>query len=197
MTAKWLFGLVLVAAIAGFPSEPSKSQPKPGTTANGVFVGKSGKPMAGARLILCQAPGEYSKIKLLRNVPTATADAAGKFTLRGFDAGRWTLIYLPAGVDAAITNEIDVSALEAVDKSMTPLLVRVELGADKPYEPRPWGGFTLMKGHTFWSMGAQMKVWNATVRRGQRGPFLEVRRGNIWAQDFKDNGQIKLEAWSY
>jgi hypothetical protein len=198
MAARWLFALVLVAAVAGFPLQQPKSQPKQGTAASGTFLGRSGKPIVGARLILCEVLEDQAKIRLLPNVPTATTDSAGRFTLNGFPPGRWTLLYLPAGMTAPIPNEIDITALEAVDKSILPLLVRVELGTDKPYEPRPWSKqFTLLKGHTFWSMGAQMKIWNATVRRGQQGPFLELRKGHVWLQNFGDKCEVKLDAWSF
>jgi hypothetical protein len=197
MRTKWLHTLVLVGVGVCFAVQQPKSQPKPVATASGVFLGKSGKPMAGARLILCEAFTDQGKIRLLPNVPTATADKLGRFAFRSFDPGRLTIIYLPAGIDVALPKEIDISALEAVDKSILPLLVREELGTNKAYEPRPWGKFTLLKGHTFWSMGAQMKIWNATVRRGQQGPFLEVRRGTIWLQNFEDKGEIKFEAWSF
>jgi hypothetical protein len=154
--------------------------------------------MAGARLILCEAREDQAKIRLLPNVPTAAADKTGRFEFHNFDPGRWTIIYLPAGVDVGIPNEISTEALEAVDKSLAPLLVKYELGKDQPYEPRPWGPqFTLLKGHTFWSMGAQMKIWNATVRRGQRGPFLEFRRGRVWLQNLEDKTEIKFDAWSF
>lgn len=202
MRSKWLHTLVLLAVagclLGGQPKSQPKSQPKPVTTASGVFLGKSGKPMAGARLILCQAIEDRGKIRLLPNVPTATADKLGRFSFRGFDPGRWTIIYLLAGVDVAIANEIDISALEAVDRSLVPLLVNYELGTDKPYAPRPWGPqFTLLKGHTFWSTGAQMKVWNASVRRGPQGPFLELRRGRVWLENFNDKSEIKFEAWGF
>jgi len=154
--------------------------------------------MVGARLILCDAPYDAGKVIILPDVPTATTDAAGRFTIRGFDPGSWTVIYLPVGVDAAIPNEIDTNALEASDRNPLPLLTKVELGVDKPNEPRPWTKqFTLLKGHTFWSLGAQMKIWNATARRGTQGPYLELRRGRIVVQTFADKGQIKLDAWSY
>ncbi len=153
--------------------------------------------MAGARLILCEAIEDQGRVRLLRNVPTATADNQGRFAFRGFTPGRWTIIYLPAGVEAAIPNEIDISPLEAVDKSLLPLLVKAELGTKRPYEPRPWGPFTLLKGHTFWSMGKDMRIWNATARRGQQGPFLEVRRGRIWLQNFEDKSEIKFDAWGF
>jgi hypothetical protein len=198
MRSKWLHTLALLAGVGCLLGQQPKSQPKPVTTASGVFLGKSGKPMAGARLILCEAVEDQAKIRLLPNVPTATADKVGRFSFRSFDPGRWTIIYEPAGTDVAIPNEINTAALEAVDKSLVPLLVRYELGTDKPYEPRPWGPqFTLLKGHTFWSMGQQMKIWNATVRRGPQGPFLELRRGNVWLQNFADKSEIKFEAWSF
>lgn len=154
--------------------------------------------MAGARLILCEAIEDQCRIKLLANVPTATADAAGRFTLRGYTPGRFTMIYLPAGANAAVPNEIDTSPLEAVDKSLLPLMVRMEIGKDAHYEPRAWTRqFTLLKDHTFWSMGAQMKIWNATVRRGAQGPYLELRRGRLMLCDLAEKSEVKFDAWSY
>ena len=198
MGAKWLHTLVLATATVCLLGKDPIAQPKPATTASGVFLGKSGTPMAGARVILCEALEDRGLIKLLPNVPTATTDAAGRFTLRSFDPGRYTMIYLPAGVNAAIPNEIDLSALEAADKSPLPLMNRVELLADKPNESRPWSRqCTLMPGHSFWAMGQYRKVWNATVRRGPQGPFLELRRGAIWLQNVNDKSEVKLEGWSY
>ncbi len=192
MKAMWLNILVLATATVCFPGQPQA------TTANGVFLGKSGKPMAGARLILCEVLEDQGKVRLLSNVPTVTADPQGRFVLRGFQPGRWTMIYLLPGVNSAVPNEIDVSPLEAVDKSILPLMVRVELGTDTPYAARPWTRqFTLLKGHTFWSMGQQMKIWNATVRRGAQGPYLELRRGRLWLENFADKGQLKIDAWSF
>jgi hypothetical protein len=198
MSAKSLHTLVLASIAVCFAGQQPNSQTKPATTASGVFLGKSGKPMAGVRLLLCQVDEDQAKVKLQSNVPTATVDPQGRFTIRGFDPGKWTIVYLPAGANAAIPNEIDVSPLEAVDNSILPLIVRAELGSDTPYPARPWGRqFTLLKGHTFWSMGAKMKIWNATARRGQEGPFLELRRGAIWKQDFRDKCEIKFDAWSF
>ena len=158
--------------------------------------------MAGARLILCDTAEDpdsfHGRIRVLPNVPTATADKLGRFDFRGFNPGRYTIVYFPAGVQAVMKNEISAGAIEAVDKSIAPLLNRFELGTNKPYDPRPWGPqFTLLKGHTLWSMGQKMRVWNATVRRGQQGPFLEVRRGNIWLQSLADKSEIKFDAWSF
>jgi hypothetical protein len=199
MKPKRLHTLALLAVAGCLLGQQPKSQLKPSTiAASGTFLGKSGKPMAGARLILCQALEDQGKIRLLPNVPTATADKLGRFGFHDFDPGRWTIIYLPAGVNAGIPNEIDIGALEAVDKSLAPLLVKYELGTSQAYDARRWGPqFTLLKGHTFWSMGAQMKIWNATVRRGQQGPFLEIRRGRVWLQDLEDKTEIKFVAWSF
>jgi hypothetical protein len=197
MRTKSLHTLILVALGLCFAVHQPKLHSKIGTAASGVFLGKSGKPMAGARLILCEAFTDQGIVRPLPKVPPAIADNLGRFVFRGFDPGRRTIIYLPAGMDVALPKEIDLSDLEAVDKSILPLMVRVELGTEKPYAPRPWGKFTLLKGHTFWSMGAQMKIWNATARRGQQGPFLELRRGAIWLQDVDDRGEIKFQAWSF
>lgn len=198
MRAKWLPALILAGLTIAYAGQQPKSQSNPATSADGVFLGRSGKPMAGARLILCEARTDVAKIRILAGVPTATVDPQGRFTLKNFEPGRWTLIYLPAGYRAAIPNEIDYSALDAVDKNPLPLLVRVELGKDKPYEARRWTSqFTLLKGHTFWSLGANMKIWNATVRRGPQGPFMELRRGRLWLENFEDKCQVKFDAWSY
>jgi len=201
MRSTCLHTLVLMA-VAGCllgqqPKSQLKSQPKPGTTAGGLFLGKSGKPMAGARLILSAVDDDQDKIKLLPDVPTATADPTGRFAFQGFAPGAYTIIYMPAKTNAAIANEIDISALRAVDKSIAPLMIKMELGADQAFKARPWGQFTLLQGHTFWSTGEKMRVWNATMRRGQQGPYLEVRRGRIWRMDFADKAAIKFDAWSY
>lgn len=68
------------------PKTKLKSQPKPATTAGGLFSAKSGAPMAGARLMLCGVFEDQAKIRLLQDVPTATADQAGRFVFRGFES---------------------------------------------------------------------------------------------------------------
>ncbi len=198
MRAKWLPSLVLAAATVCIAADQPKPSPKPATTASGVFLGKSGKPMAGARLILCQVFEDKGKIRPVPSLPAATTDKSGQFALRGFPPGTYTLIYALAGSSPEVPAEIDTTALEASDKSTMPLMGRIELGTDKPYPQRMWGKqFTLMKGHTFWSSGEYMKIWNATARRGWQGPYVELRRGRVWVQDFADKSQIKFEAWSY
>jgi hypothetical protein len=42
-----------------------------------------------------------------------------------------------------------------------------------------------------------MKIWNATVRRGQQGPYMEVRRGALRVDRLDDKSQIKMDAWSF
>lgn len=202
MAPKWWLSLILLALAGHLPGQQPKPQAKQNTSASGVFLGRSGTPMAGARLILCDVVEDRDsfrgKLRLLSNVPAATADKAGKFEFRGFAPGRYTIIYLPAGVEIPIPNEITISPIEALDKSIAPLLRDFELGKTTAYAARQWGPqFTLLKGHTLFSMGAQMKVWNATVRYGKEGPFLEVRRNIVWLQDFADKTEIKYDAWSY
>ncbi|MGO9241726.1 MAG: carboxypeptidase-like regulatory domain-containing protein [Bryobacteraceae bacterium] len=198
MRARWLPSLVLAAATLCIAADQPKQASKPATTASGVFLGKSGKPMAGARLILCQVFEDKGKLRPVSDVPAVTTDKTGQFTLRGFPPGTYTLIYMLAGSSPEVPPEIDTTALEATDKSPMPLMGRMELGTDKPYPPRMWGKqFTLMKGHTFMSTGQTMKIWDATVRRGWQGPYVELRQSRIWLQDFKDKSQIKFEAWSF
>jgi hypothetical protein len=72
-----------------------------------------------------------------------------------------------------------------------------ELGKSTPYAERPWGQFALLKGHTMYSMGDTMKVWNATARRGKQGPFMEVRRNVLVLFDLADKCEIKFDAWSF
>lgn len=180
------------------PAPPAKGS----ATASGVFLGRSGKPMAKARLFLGEIAGDqevlYAKVKLPTTLPSATADDQGRFQFKGFPPGEYTIVYLPAGAPPVVPAEINIKAFLAVTKSIAPLLRNFELGKSEPYPERPWGReFTLMKGHTFMSEGPTMKIWNATVRRGQSGPYLEIRRGLIWLQKLEDGSQIRFEAWSY
>jgi len=193
MRANWSYTLVPWAVAGCLLGQ----QPKAVTSASGVFLGRSGKPMAGARLTLCAAALDQAKITPIRNLPAATADKAGGFAFRGFTAGTYTIVYTLPGADVSIPNELDISALDSVAKSTMPLMANIELGRNQVNEAILWGPFTLLKGHTFWSMGKNMKIYNATLRRGQQGPYLEVRRGNIWLQDFQDKTQFKFDAWSF
>jgi len=184
--------------------QPAKPQPqlKPGA-ANGVFTGRSGKPMAHMRLILAGVVGDqelsYAKIKLPESPPTATTNDKGEFQFTSVTPGNYVVLYEPAGAPGALPAEISIKALAAVTKSPMPLLRDIEIGNEGPPNPdRVWGRtFTLMKGHTFYGQGANMKIWSATARWGPHGPYMEIRRGVIVLQQFPAQGTIKLVAWSF
>ena len=198
MSTKLLSLLIPLAVVVSLTGQ----QPKSSATASGVITGRSGKPMANARLILAEVVGDAevanAKVKLVPKVATAVADAQGRFQFKGFTPGVYTIVYEPAGVSSLPPVEFSIRSLTAYDKSIAPLLRSTELGRTDPYPQRAWGNvYTLMKGHTFWSEGQHMRIWNATVRRGAQGPYLEMRRGVIWTQRFDEGSQIKFETWSY
>lgn len=192
MSAGWLRIVVLAAAA-----------PLGAADVSGVFMGRSGKPMPRARLFMAEVVGGggvlYSKIRLLAQPPPTVADGSGRFRYRGLKPGRYTIVYQPAGITAFPLAEFGVKSLSAFTRSTLPLMRDIEIGAQgTPLAARAWGTeFTLLKGHTFYSEGANMKIWNATVRKGQNGPFIEMRRGMIWQVEFDGRQEIKLDAWSY
>jgi hypothetical protein len=170
--------------------------------ANGVFAGRSGKPMAKARLVLGKVVSDedfsFAKVNLVADVSTAVADAEGRFQFKGFAPGTYTIVYQPTGASSVFPVEIPIKTLSATDKSITPLLRRVELGTNEPFSEREWGRrFTLLEGYTLWSEGPTMRIRNATVRHLRTGPYLEMRRSVLWTGQFDDNSEIKFEAWSY
>jgi len=75
-------------------------------------------------------------------------------------------------------------------------MVRYELGTDKPYEPRPWARLPFSKA-TLLVDGSADESWNATVRRGPQGPFLELRRGASGYRTSAQEAKIKFDAWSF
>ena len=194
--------LALLTAVV-FAVRPTNSQPKAGAPASGVFIGRSGKPMASTRMILAEVVGDqeviYAKIKLAVNPPIAVTDEKGQFQFTGFTPGMYAVLYSPASASKVLPAEINIKALAAVTKSPVPLLRDTQIGdTGTPYPDRLWGRtFTLLKGHTFFAEGANMKIWNATARWGPQGPFMEVRKGIIVQQQFPDQRPIKLVAWSY
>jgi hypothetical protein len=202
MSLTW-FRPLLLAALASLPADSQpKPQPKPGASASGVFVGRSGRPMAKARLFMGEVVGDeeviYAKIKLTASLPAAPTDDQGRFQLVGFPPGRYTIVYQPVGEAGVLPAEINIKPLLAVTRSTLPLMRNVEIGnTGQPLAERLWGRtFTLLKGHTFYSQGADMKIWNATARLAKQA-YMEIRRGVIWQESFADKSQIKLEAWSY
>ena len=197
------FRIVALAVALMLTSQPAKSQPKSGAPASGVFSGRSGKPMATMRLILAEVTGDqeltYAKIKLAVSPPTAVTDDKGQFQFTGVAPGMYAVLFAPASGSKTLPAEISIKALAAVARSPMPLLRDVQIGDTGPPNPdRLWGKtFTLLKGHTFYAEGANMKIWNATVRWGPQGPYMEMRRGVIFQQQFPNQGPIKLVAWSY
>jgi hypothetical protein len=201
MGAKWICVFSIGAFAILTAGEQAKTQPKAGAIAAGVFVGRSGKPMAKARLYLGEILGDqdvtYAKIKPLA-LPAATCDDQGRFQFKDFPPGEYTIVYQPTGAAAVLPTEISIKPFFAVTRSLVPELRDFELGKTEPYPDRAWGRyFTLLKGHTFFSEGPNMKIWNATVRRGPQGPQVEIRRGLIWLQRLDNKSQIKFDAWSY
>jgi len=74
----------------------------------------------------------------------------------------------------------------------------IEIGTSEPLAQCSWGNaFTLLKGHLFWGQGSHMRIWNATVRRGATGPYLEMRKGHVWQANFTDKAEVKMDAWSF
>jgi len=191
--------LAVVLSAAGAGQQP-KSSTKIDTSASGVLVGRSGKPMANARLFLGKIEDDQQVLQAnvkLGGLPISRTDAQGQFKFTGFTPGAYTILYYPAGGPSIVSTQISIKALLAVDSSILPLMKGVEIGTTTPLDEKKWGVFTLLKGHTFWGDGPKMKVWNATLRRGSAGPYLEVRKGVIWQADFSDKGRIKMDAWSF
>jgi len=196
-----LRSVVLLATL--LTGQPANPQPKASATVSGFFVGRSGKPMANTRMILAEVAGDqdvvYAKIKLAVNPPIAVTDDKGQFQFAGLTPGTYAVLYSPSTASKVLPAEINIKALAAVAKSPFPLLRDTQIGdTGTPYPDRLWGRtFTLLKGHTFFAEGANMKIWNATARWGSQGPFMEVRKGVIVQQQFPDQRPIKLVAWSY
>ena len=192
--------VLLATLLTGRLANP---QPKASATVSGFFVGRSGKPMANTRMILAEVAGDqdvvYAKIKLAVNPPIAVTDDKGQFQFAGLTPGTYAVLYSPSTASKVLPAEINIKALAAVAKSPFPLLRDTQIGdTGTPYPDRLWGRtFTLLKGHTFFAEGANMKIWNATARWGSQGPFMEVRKGVIVQQQFPDQRPIKLVAWSY
>jgi len=204
-TAFRLFLLLLVIALLQPADLGLASPPQGGVTVNGTLVGRSGKPLGKAWVCL----GKLSKDEegkdadLTLTQLTATTDDSGRFQIKGVAPGAYTLVYRPAPVTGAKGGgKISVRKLAAVIRSFMPAIRDREVGTSSPFDDRPWpsvSAFTLMKGHTLFcsAITPHMRIWNATVRSGPRGPYLEMRKNVIWRQDFQKDAQIKFEAWSF
>lgn len=200
MRHPWFSVIVLPVVVSAIAAQQPKSSTKPSTSTSGMIVGRSGKPLANARVFLGKVEDDQEMLMAkvrLSGLPLAQADAQGKFKLSGFVPGNYTIVYYPAGGPSFAPAEISIKALLAVDRSILPLMKDVEIGTTVSLDEQKWASFTLLKGHTFWGQGAHMKIWNATLRRRPSGPYLEVRKGIIWQSELKDNGQINMVAWSF
>jgi hypothetical protein len=202
MSTRWLsLPLALVVALPAGAAQKPTAKPA-AATCSGTVTGRSGKPLAKAWLLLAQVAGDefdqYTKVKLGGELPSTVTDANGKFQFKGCTPGVYTIVYQPGGAPPVMPAEIGIKSLAAGTPSTMPLMKRIEIGSGENYPPRAWGNlYTLMKGHTFWAQGEHMKLWNATVRRNPRGPYLEVRKGVIWTQKIGPKSDIKFDAWSF
>ncbi len=197
------FRVVLLTAVAlpACAAETAKTSPKPATSVTGVLIGRSGKPMANAHLFMGTVAGDQEDVEakiVLSGLPVAQTDAQGRFKLAGFAPERYTIVYYPAGGPSIAPAQFPIKTLSAVAPSILPLMNNIEIGTSEPLPPRSWGNaFTLLAGYRFWGQGAHMRIWNATVRRGAAGPYLEMRKGHVWQASFADKAEIKMDAWSY
>ena len=199
----WYFRVLFLTAVTlpACAAENPKTPTKAATSVTGVLIGRSGKPVAKAHLFMGMVEGdkedEEARITL-SGLPSAQTDAQGKFQLAGFSPDRYTIVYYPAGGPSIAPATFTIKSLSGVAPSIVPLLKDVEIGTSEPLAQRSWGNaFTLLKGHLFWAQGSHMKIWNATVRRGATGPYLEMRKGRVWQANFVDKGEVKMDAWSF
>jgi hypothetical protein len=213
----WFLIVVLALGIAGCtereeappaPAEPPPTANEPATTGpktvSGTVKGRSGKPLAKAWVCLGQLEQsviEGKDVKLALTQLTAVTDDDGRFQIEEVPASTYTLVYQPSPATGARGGrEISVANLAAGQRSTMPDLREREVGTFKPFKQRPWSRqYTLMKGHTLFNTasGKRWKIWNASVRRGRRGPFLEIRKNKIWRQDFQKDSNVTFEAWSF
>jgi len=214
--AELLIVLAIVLVFVGCQSatEPSATEeaaepeaaavdPTPGEmVATGVFRNRSGEPIADALVVFGRViTDSLMRPETVQLGPTAiiaTTDEEGKFTVDDFEPGEYALVYQPSGTSARMPAALIVNPLAGNAESFMPGLEDVEIGKDSNYEERTWGtGYVLLKGHTLFAKDKLMSIYNATVRTGSVGPYVEWRKGNILTVDLQDNAEIEIDAWSY
>ena len=217
----WFLIVVLALGIAGCAkkeeappaseageAQPPPTPPEPATvgpkTVSGTVKGRSGKALAKAWVCLGELERsivEGKDVKLKLTQLTAVTDDDGRFQIENVPAGTYTLAYRPAPATGAKGGvEISVANLAAGQRSQMPDLRDREVGTFKPFKQRQWSRqFTLLKGHTLYNTrtGKYWKIWNASVRRGRRGPYLEMRKNEIQRWNFQQDSDITLEAWGF
>ena len=173
---------ILLAATATYlcGGPLAKSETKAGvTTAHGVFLGRSGKPMAKTRLILAEVAGDqeviYAKIKLAINPPITITDDQGRFQFTGLTPGLYCALHQPSTASKVLPAEINIKALAAVKESPFPLLHDVQLGdTGAPNPERVWGKtftrMTLMSSRLAQEATQFLKArwWPAPIQRQRR-----------------------------
>ena len=204
MRPMWWSAIVCLAAVVSLEAgQQQKAETKPVVSVKGTFTGRSGKPMAGAHLSLGEVIGDkdfsYARVRIVSRVREVITDAKGQFEFKGVPAGTYTIVYQPGGMPGIlIPVEFGIRSFNVGTQTIAPGLRNVELGKNDPLPDKKWGQeYTLIKGHTFWSDGSTMKVWNATARKGAQGPFIEIRKGIIWQDRFDGKSEIKFSAWSF
>lgn len=204
--------LLLVPLVLWWQAAPGlPSPPEPTVTVSGALTGRASRgPLAKAWVCLGRLTKdeEGKDADLLLTQLTAVTDEKGNFQIKGVPAGSYTLVYRPAPAAGAKSppakgaGKISVRKLAAGIRSFMPMIRDREVGVSTPFDERPWPSpewFTLLKGHTLYCipLGSLMKIWNASIRSGRQGPYLEMRKNQIWRQDFQKDTQIKFEAWSF
>ncbi len=149
----WQWAAIFALVAVSGADQPQKSHPKGESGAGGVIVGRSGKPLANARLFLGQVVGDQeitqARVKI-GGLPISQANAQGQFQFGRVFPGAYTIVYQPAGAPSIVPAEISIKAFVAETRSIVPLMRNVEIGTSGPMAERSWGGqFTLLKGHTF------------------------------------------------
>src|SRR5260370_1803674 len=153
MRPLWVPAMVLTAVVpvAGIGQQP-KSSNKGDASASGIGVGRSGKPMANARVFMGKVEDDEDVLQAklrLGGFPIAQTDAQGRFKISGFVPGSYTYVYSPAGGPSIVPAEFSIKALQAVTRSIPPPMNGLEIGLTEPHDQPTSRTFTLLTAHTF------------------------------------------------
>jgi hypothetical protein len=188
MSPTWLSLFMPLAPAFLFDGQEAKPQPKAGVGANGMFVGRSGKPMAKMRLILAEVTGDqeltYAKIRLPTNPPIAITDDKGQFQFTSVTPGTYVVLYAPASSSKVLPAENNIKAFSEGCQVALPVVARHPDRRDRRAVSDGPGAehSRVLKGHTFPAEGPNMKIWNASARFGPGGPKGRHRPPEISGQ---------------